>query len=111
VEALKAWLLEKQRRGILQVRVNSVLEKITEFEAGEKEKRANGTRRRRKLPLVGTAEAAEILGVERPRIGRWKKSGVLPEPVAEVAAGPIWYRSQIEGVREERERRRRVPAK
>lgn len=60
-----------------------------------------------KLDLVGTAEAAKILDVERPRIAKWRRLGLLPEPVAEVASGPIWLRSQIEeaiGVRELRRR-------
>ena len=30
------------------------------------------------LDLVGTAEAAELLGVERPRIGRWIAKGEMP---------------------------------
>lgn len=112
VDTFREWLREKQARGIRDVRVNSALRKLDEIEAEARE-RANGRPRRgrrRKLDLVGTAEAAEILGVERPRIGRWKKSKVLPEPVAELAAGPVWYREQIEGVQEERDRRRRVKA-
>lgn len=57
--------------------------------------------------LIGTAEAADILQVERPRIGRWKKNRLLPEPMLELASGPIWQRQDIEAVLEERERRRR----
>jgi hypothetical protein len=51
--------------------------------------------------LVGTAEAAAILEVERPRIGRWRKldNGKLPPPVAQLASGPVWLRSQIEDMR------------
>lgn len=49
-----------------------------------------------KRDLVGTAEAAKILGVERPRIGRWKKSGIMPETVADLQAGPVWNKSDIE---------------
>lgn len=68
-----------------------------------------------KLELVGTAEAAKILDVERPRISRWRRRGLLPEPVAEVASGPIWLRSQIEdaiGVRElHRRPARQAPAR
>lgn len=61
-----------------------------------------------KLDLVGTAEAAlDILHVERPRIGRWRKSGIMPEPVGEIAAGPVWLRPQITGMVKEREKHRR----
>jgi hypothetical protein len=114
MSSIKEWLLGKKANGIRDVRVNTALGVIEE---AEREARRNtnggGKRRGRRKPLdlVGTAEAAEMLGVERPRIGRWKKSGVLPDPVAELAAGPVWFRDQIEGVLAERERRRRVPAK
>lgn len=78
-----------------------------------------------KLDLVGTWEAAEILGVERPRIGRWlkkwrdwmygddeyRKSGgkrgtaprqgpepvtKIPKPIVELKSGPVWHRKDIE---------------
>jgi predicted site-specific integrase-resolvase len=58
--------------------------------------------------LVGTAEAAELLGVERPRIARWLKAGVLPDPVQRLAATPIWTKDQIEEMRTEREARRKL---
>ena len=64
--------------------------------------KANGTELRpprprvvKPLDIVGTAEVAEILGVERPRIGRWMKRGVMPPPVAVLAATPVWYRKDI----------------
>lgn len=64
-----------------------------------------------RLDLVGTAEAAEMLGVERPRIGRWiNKGGVLPRPVARVGATPLWHRSDIEALRDDVQARRRQPA-
>jgi len=50
----------------------------------------------RQLEIVGTAEAAEILGVERPRIGRWIKREVMPPTAAELSATPVWYRRDIE---------------
>jgi hypothetical protein len=59
------------------------------------------------LELLGTCEVAETLGIEKSRVPRWRNQGVLPEPVADLAAGPIWIRAQIEAVRGERERRRR----
>lgn len=57
--------------------------------------------------LVGTAEAAKILDVERSRIGRWKKADLMPVPVKETAATPIWWKPDIEAMLAERERRRR----
>lgn len=70
--------------------------------------------RRRKLDLVGTREAADILGVERPRIGRWKSKGLMPDEAVDppVSAGPLWYRRDIESMRpwvEANRRRRDVP--
>lgn len=61
----------------------------------------------KKYDLVGTAEAAEILDIERSRIGRWKKAGLLPEPVIELQATPVWRRADIEKMKPEREKRRR----
>lgn len=68
------------------------------------------TRTSPRYDLVGTAEVAAILGVERPRIGRWiKKGGVLPQPVARVGATPLWYKADIEEMRADVESRRRQP--
>lgn len=112
MKSVKNFLREKAASGVKQVRVTTVLGMIEREEASSKKLRRqiarqqtkNGTK---KLDLVGTAEAAAILGVERPRIGRWRKSGVMPEPVAEPAAGPVWHRSQIVAMKPERELRRR----
>jgi hypothetical protein len=57
--------------------------------------------------LLGTAEVAELLAVERPRIGRWRALGLIREPIAELAATPVWRSSQIEAMREDVERRRK----
>lgn len=59
---------------------------------------------------VGTAEAAYILDVERPRIGRWLSKGEMPMPVVWPAAGPQWRRSDIEAMVEEVRSRKRAPA-
>lgn len=77
------------------------------------------------IELVGTWEAADIIGVERPRIGRWLnrwrvwkfgdatwiktggKKGTPPEqgpepvtriplPIGNLKAGPVWLRPDIE---------------
>lgn len=50
----------------------------------------------RQLDIVGTAEAANILGVERPRIGRWIKRGVMPPTATTLQATPVWHRKDIE---------------
>ena len=55
-----------------------------------------------KLNIVGSAEAAEILGVERPRINRWRNMGVMPATVADLRCGPIWNRTEIEVLAKER---------
>lgn len=84
---------------------------------------------REKLDLVGSAEAAVILGVEKPRIGRFIKRGIMPEQAPNyednklfgkdkngkrikpkdrrLASGPVWYREDIEMLAAER--RRQVP--
>lgn len=46
--------------------------------------------------LVGLAEAAEILGWDRRRVSVYISRGKFPEPIARVAAGPLWTRRQIE---------------
>lgn len=48
-----------------------------------------------RLDIVGTAEAADLLDVERPRIGRWIKQGKMPHPAAVLAATPVWHRKDI----------------
>lgn len=49
----------------------------------------------KQIDVVGTAEAADILGVERPRIGRWIKRGVMPPTAIELKATPVWHRKDI----------------
>lgn len=51
--------------------------------------------------LLGTAEVAAVLGVERPRIGKWRAIGRIPEPMEDLAATPVWLREQIEPLRAE----------
>ena len=68
-------------------------------------------RKVKQLDIVGTAEAAEMLQVERPRIGRWIKRGVMPQTAAQLQATPVWYRKDIERMQEwvEANRRNREP--
>jgi hypothetical protein len=105
VDQLRSWLTEKQEKGVKQVRISSVLAQIDSLPS-------NGAKpeKKQKLPrLLGTAEAADFLGVERPRIGKWLKMGVMPTPVADLAGTPVWTIDQIRGMTKERERRRRRP--
>jgi hypothetical protein len=52
--------------------------------------------------LCGAKGASEILGVERTRIARWQKLGMLPEPFGRFPSGPVWLRSEIEALAEKR---------
>jgi hypothetical protein len=52
--------------------------------------------RERALDLVGTAEAADELGLRsRSQIGRWLRAGVFPEPCYRLRATPVWWRSDV----------------
>jgi predicted DNA-binding transcriptional regulator AlpA len=46
--------------------------------------------------LMGTTEIAKLLGVSRQRVGQLAQGGTFPEPVARLAAGPIWESADIE---------------
>jgi DNA-directed RNA polymerase specialized sigma24 family protein len=46
--------------------------------------------------LVGTTEAAEILGVKPTTISANLRRGRFPEPIVRLACGPIWLRETIE---------------
>jgi hypothetical protein len=39
---------------------------------------------------------AEILGIGRAALASRRRSPIFPEPVAQLACGPIWLRSQID---------------
>lgn len=45
--------------------------------------------------LMGLKEIAEHLGVPSASARQWSKRGLLPDPVARLACGPIWTRPQI----------------
>jgi hypothetical protein len=55
--------------------------------------------------LVGTTEVAEILDISRQRIHELRKAGRFPEPVVELAGGPIWVRATITAFDERWERK------
>lgn len=47
--------------------------------------------------LVGVAEAAAILGWDRRRVITYVDRGRFPEPLARLAGGRVWRRSDVEG--------------
>jgi hypothetical protein len=53
-------------------------------------------RHARRDELVGLREAAEILNWDPRKVATYRARGSFPRPVAELAAGPVWLRSQIE---------------
>lgn len=46
--------------------------------------------------LVGVGEASEMIGLPKPRIARLREQGRMPEPIAELAAGPVWIQPEVE---------------
>lgn len=115
LDECRAWLESKHAAGVKQVRVVSVLRALPTEEAKPRRRRRPSTTdviasALADDPLVGSKEAAELLGVERPRIGRLQRQGVMPEPLFELAAGPVWLQSQVESVREHIEGRRKPTA-
>lgn len=45
---------------------------------------------------MGTAEVAKLLGVSRQRVNQLSHRDDFPEPVARLAAGPVWQNADIE---------------
>jgi DNA-directed RNA polymerase specialized sigma24 family protein len=48
------------------------------------------------VDLVGTKEAAEILGVQPNVISTRLRRGRFPQPIVTLSCGPIWHREDIE---------------
>lgn len=141
LEALHAWLREKHARGVKDVRVATL---VALMDALPKEPKRRGLTREQRLqimeeelvaqigrdpvtyetaaglvhvagPILGTAETAAVLDVERPRVGRWdsrRREGVnyfLPAPIGRGRSGPYFLRQQIEAVRDEVTSRKKKP--
>jgi hypothetical protein len=52
---------------------------------------------RPRLNLVGVTEIAEMLGVSRQRVDQiMRTDSAFPAPVAELHAGRIWLRDEVE---------------
>lgn len=47
------------------------------------------------LNVLGTHEVAQLLGVHRVTVSKWRAAGHMPEPDALLAAGPVWRLSTI----------------
>lgn len=60
--------------------------------------------------VVGTTEVAELLGVTRQRIHELRKADRFPEPMVELAAGPIWLKPAIVAFDERWERKAGRPS-
>lgn len=63
----------------------------------------------KQLPLLGTSEVAKLLAVNKSQVSRWRssppKSGPkFPEPVAKIAAGPLWDRRAVQAFSRARKR-------
>lgn len=48
--------------------------------------------------LVSTQAAADLLGIEKSTVIRWRKSGYMPPPLATVGGriGPVWLADDLE---------------
>jgi hypothetical protein len=102
---LRAWLEEKGQRGVKDVRVASVLAKLDEAQ------KENGDLDSVTLDLVGTAEAANYLGIERPRIARYlHKNPDMPQPRLILLSTPLWFRDDFRKLRRLVNKRRRAPS-
>lgn len=55
--------------------------------------------------LIGLKEAAEILGWDPRKVATYRARGSFPEPIAELAAGPVWQRKQIEDYKKAKQAR------
>lgn len=138
LDQLRGVLKEKEARGVKQVRVTSVLAALDEAEreTATTKRKTNGGAKSRTITvkradivghnakgkpiygpgdLVGSQEAAELLGVDKTRPSKWRINGTtfgpdkvpFPEPVSEVSTGPIFLRSEVEALRPFVEERRR----
>jgi hypothetical protein len=46
--------------------------------------------------LVGVAEIAAMLGITRTRVTQLSKANAFPDPVARLAAGPVWRLDDVQ---------------
>ena len=55
--------------------------------------------------LLGVAEAAELLGVSKTRVGALREQDRFPRPAQELASGPVWRLIDLKGFEKEWDRR------
>ncbi len=48
------------------------------------------------MDLMGVTEIAAMLGVSGQRVSQLSRTRAFPEPVAELAAGRVWLRADVE---------------
>jgi hypothetical protein len=121
LDGLRTVLEEKQRKGVRQIRISTVLSLYDDAVRAEQEKATNGRRPRgrgRITPddLLGAVEVARLLNVDRTRPSKWMKKGtrfgpkrvLFPEPFRRLESGPVWLRADVEKMIPFVEERRRI---
>ncbi len=69
------------------------------------DKPVNRKRRRPRSPrLGGVAEVADLLLITKSALAYRRRNHDFPEPLAELACGPIWNMDEIDAYQEQRER-------
>lgn len=56
-------------------------------------------------PLVGVNEVADMFGVSKQRVSELARTDSFPAPVSRLAAGPVWWRSDIQSFMEQWQRK------
>jgi len=51
---------------------------------------------RPRVELLGFAEVVEFLGIPERTVARYMQREDFPEPLARLAAGPVWLRGDID---------------
>ena len=61
-------------------------------------------KRRRNIRLGGVAEVADALYITKSALADRRRNRDFPEPIAELAATPVWDMDDIDAYQEQRER-------
>lgn len=54
-----------------------------------------GSMSRPPAALCGIAEAAELLGVQRGTVDKWRVRGVMPPADYDLEGGPVWWSTTL----------------